>query len=352
MGKHFRLQSLETRPTVSIVIPCYRYGAYLEAAVESALDQPAVECEIIIVDDASPDDSGDIADSLSARHSGVRTIRNAVNLGHIGTYNVGIREATGDYLVLLSADDLLAPASLTRALALLERHPDVGFVYGYAQTFTGQPPQVEMTTKSWTTWRSDEWVRRVCTSARNPIFSPEVVMRRSVFEAVGGQYDARFPHTGDLKIWLDSAMEAGVGRVNGPCQAYYRIHDRNMHQERYSAAAQDLSERWSLFNDFFERHSAGHAFLRKQAPVTRRNLANEAVRRALHLQRSGVPAEEVNRYSELAVEIWPGVARTTMWRLLVGSDSSAIVRGLRGLTDLEWDLEWRLRWQRWRRYGT
>src|SRR5690349_18044495 len=99
-----RPTALDSSPRVSVVIPCYRYGSYLPAAVASALDQSGLELEVIVVDDASPDDSADIARSLADADPRVQVIVHEQNAGHIRTYNDGLARATGDYLVLLSAD--------------------------------------------------------------------------------------------------------------------------------------------------------------------------------------------------------------------------------------------------------
>ena len=53
-----------------------------------------------------------------------------------------LAKVTGDYVVLLSADDLLAPGSLSRATALMEAHPSIGFAYGHVETFSVEPPRV------------------------------------------------------------------------------------------------------------------------------------------------------------------------------------------------------------------
>ncbi len=108
-----------TRPTVSVVIPCYNYGRYLPECVASVTAQPGVELEIIIVDDASTDGSQDVARALAAADPRIRLLLHAENARHIITYNDGLALATGDYVVLLSADDLLAPGSLARSTSLM-----------------------------------------------------------------------------------------------------------------------------------------------------------------------------------------------------------------------------------------
>ena len=104
--------------TVSVVIPCYNYGHYLDDAIKGALDdQEGIDVRVLIIDDASPDGSADIARQIAARYPRVEVAAHASNKGHIATYNEGMLEwADGDYTVLISADDRLTAGSLRRAL--------------------------------------------------------------------------------------------------------------------------------------------------------------------------------------------------------------------------------------------
>ena len=78
-----RPSALRSKPTVSVVIPCYNYGRYLPQAVASALDQERVEVEVIVVDDASTDGSADVAHGLAQDDPRIQVIVHAVNRGHI-----------------------------------------------------------------------------------------------------------------------------------------------------------------------------------------------------------------------------------------------------------------------------
>ena len=79
---------------------------------------------MLIIDDASPDDSAAVAARLAAADQRIEVRVHELNRGHIATYNEGLLEwAEGDYCVLISADDLLTPGSLARATAVLEAHP-------------------------------------------------------------------------------------------------------------------------------------------------------------------------------------------------------------------------------------
>src|SRR3954447_11941846 len=108
--------------SVSVVIPCYRYGHFLEAAVNGVLDdQDGVDVRVLIIDDASPDDSAGVAREIASRRPQVEVRVHEVNQGNIATFNEGLLDwADGDYCTLVSADDRATPGSLARAAALLD----------------------------------------------------------------------------------------------------------------------------------------------------------------------------------------------------------------------------------------
>ncbi|MFF2271633.1 glycosyltransferase family A protein [Agromyces sp. NPDC058136] len=332
-----------------MVVPCYNYGRYLRECVGSVLAQPGVRTTVTIVDDASTDDSADIAERIAEEHAEVRLIRNERNLGHIRTYNVGLRRADSDYVVLLSADDLLAPGALARATALMETRPSVGLVFGHAQKFATEPvDRTAMPAVTWTTWRGDEWIRLQLSRGWNNISSPEAVVRTSVQHEVG-YYTPELPHTGDVEMWLRIAAIADVGHINGIDQAYYRRHAENL-SNRF-AGYQDIEERWRTYDGFLSQWSRADDAARLR-PVARRRLADEALQDLLRdLDRSGVPAERVDSILELARRIDPDVDRRGRWADVQARRTGGRPRGVaalgrstgRGLAEL-------VRWHRWRRF--
>jgi glycosyltransferase involved in cell wall biosynthesis len=309
-------------PRVSVVIPCYNYWHYLSACLGSAFDQPGVEIEAIVVDDASPDGSGAVAEQLAAADPRVRLIRHSRNKGHIATYNDGLEAARGDYLVLLSADDLLAPGSLTRAAALLEAYPEVGFTYGRAVEFSGDPPTGDDgSVRSWTIWPGHDWLQMRWRSARGCIWSPEVVMRTSVQRRIGG-YRADMPHSGDTEMWMRAAAVSDVGHVNGPDQAYYRVHAANMHIVDFDGAGArgalvDLQQRRLMFEEV-----AAHAPSQADIDAAQRALAVEALMVATRsVSRSQPDADVIRELAEFAADVYPDAPQLRQWarvqRLLV-----------------------------------
>ncbi|WP_122816523.1 glycosyltransferase family 2 protein [Nocardioides pantholopis] len=357
-----RPRPLRTRPTVSVVVPCYRYGHYLPAAVASALDQPGVDVEVIVVDDASPDDSAAVAHALAAADPRVRVLVHEENRGHIRTYNDGLALARGEYVALLSADDLLTPGSLTRAVALMEAHPEVGLTYGYPETFRDEPPAAAPAREHWTVWDGEEWLARVCGRGRNIIVNPEALMRTSVLRRIGG-YDPAHPHAADMQLWMRAAAIAKVGRVNGPAQACYRDHGANMHHTQFAGAFLDLRESRRVFEQFFEELAAQPAqpaqpglaparvtALRERA---RSALAREALYLAANAHRLGASADPSPvDLAAFAVTCWPPVVGTRSWQVNERRARRGLRPGERLLLAGADELRWKVRWRRWRRWGT
>ncbi|GGR48828.1 GT2 family glycosyltransferase [Nocardioides luteus] len=278
MRRFHRPRPLSTRPSVSVVIPCYNYGRYLPQAVAGALDQSGVDVDVLIVDDASTDDSADIARSLAAADPRVQVLVHEQNAGHIRTYNDGLALARGDYVTLVSADDVLMPDALTRAAALMEHHRSVGLVYGYARSFTDELPTGPTRTRSWSVWAGRDWLATAARQGRCFLASPEAVMRREALEQTDG-YDPRLPHSADFDMWLRTAVHWDVGRVDGPIQAAYRVHAANMHLTEYSGWLTDLRERRRTFDILFDERAPEVAEVQALKPYAMRALATEAMRR-------------------------------------------------------------------------
>jgi glycosyltransferase involved in cell wall biosynthesis len=307
---------LTTRPTVSVVVPCYNYGPLLPAAVASALAQRHVDVEVIVVDDASTDDSREVARRLTEADGRVRLLEHGKNRGHIATYNDGLAAATGDYVALLSADDLLTPGALDRAAALFEAQPDVVMVYGHAERFRGDPPSTFSSgIRSWVVWEGPDWVMQLCRSGTNMALSPEVVLRADVQRTIGG-YDPDQPHAGDLHMWLEAASHGLVGYLSGPTQAQYREHETNMHSAVFAAdqaagMVLDLRARDIAFRHVIRLFSDGPAMY----AAAREALACEALDLASRAYVWGhTDTWPINELVELAIDLDPDVVQLPAWR--------------------------------------
>jgi glycosyltransferase involved in cell wall biosynthesis len=118
---------------VSVVIPCYNLGEYIDEAIDSVLAQTLSDYEIVIVNDGSDDSVTD--QKLKTLVRPRTRVINTTNQGVAAARNRGIVEATGEYILPLDADDTIAPTYLEKAVAVLETRPTVGIVYCKARLF-------------------------------------------------------------------------------------------------------------------------------------------------------------------------------------------------------------------------
>jgi glycosyltransferase involved in cell wall biosynthesis len=264
--------------SVSVVIPCYRYGHYLEDAVGSVLDdQDGVDVRVLVIDDASPDDSAQVARRIAARDPRVEVVVHETNKGNIATFNEGLLEwADGDYCLLMSADDRATPGALRRACDLLDAHPEVGFAFGRAVWFTDgtPPPRARTTVRGWSIHPGSRWLEDRFRQAENPITSPEIVVRTALHHRVGG-YDPELPKAADMEIYLRFAAHADVGFIRGVDQAYYRLHPENM--RKAVSPVMDLRQRAAVFDVVLERYAAALPGPERLAGLVHRQLAKEAL---------------------------------------------------------------------------
>src|SRR5919107_365976 len=118
---------------VSVVIPCFNLGAYLDETVQSVLDQTFQDFEILIVDDGS-DDATTRHMLASYRRPKTRIVR-IENRGLPGARNRGLEEAVGRYVSFLDADDLYEPTFLERTVETLEADPSKAFASCWLTAF-------------------------------------------------------------------------------------------------------------------------------------------------------------------------------------------------------------------------
>jgi hypothetical protein len=242
--------------------------------------------------------------------------------------NEGIAEVKSEYVVKLDADDMLAPGALARATALLEAFPHVAFAYGRPLHFSGATPRGdESRIKSWTIWTGAEWVARRCRDGESAISQPEVVIRTAHLREVG-PVRSDLPHTFDLHLWLSLASAGDVGRVNGPIQGYYRVHDASMQRTVHSGELLRLRGRRDAFNAALPTLAVRVPGVSDLHAMVRRALAAEALDTAAHRLDRGRPNaddEGIDDFVAFATETWPEARHLREWaalerRLAVGAE--------------------------------
>lgn len=296
--------------SVSVVIPCYKYAHFLESCVRTVLDQPGVDVEIMIVDDCSPDNTTEVAETLMKVDRRVHYMRHEVNKRHIATYNDGLEWASGDYTLVLSADDLLTPGALKRAADILDQHPEVGFVYGPIIKFSKNEERPEPRNPAhpdYTITKGLDWVEARCqdgwSSYAHALHSPECVTRTSIGKMIGG-FRPELPVTGDLELWTRFAVHSDVVYINNADQAYYRVHGANMHiGVQKDPLAETLQTRLA-FDFVFDKYGHRIPELDRFRRTAYESMAKNALRLGCNLFDSGaIESKHLPQFVEFAKEM-------------------------------------------------
>lgn len=120
-------------PCVSIGLPVYNGARYLRAALEGVLAQSFGDFELIVVDNASTDDTGEICRARAAADQRVRYLRNPENVGSLRNFNLAFEQARGRYFKWAAADDVVRPEFVARCLEVLERDPGVVLCHSHTR---------------------------------------------------------------------------------------------------------------------------------------------------------------------------------------------------------------------------
>jgi Glycosyl transferase family 2 len=302
--------------SVDVIVPCYRYGHFLRECVESVLTQSHKHVRVLILDDASPDNTSEIGAELAREDSRVTLVRHQVNKGHIATYNEGIDWASADYMLLLSVDDYLLPGALDRAAALLDAHLEVGFVFGRAIELdtdgTRSPTESIVGNAVQSAARVLTGIQFIeLTGPRNIVPTPTAVVRTALQKRVGG-YRFELPHSGDMEMWLRLAAHASVGILDA-LQAVYRRHALNMSHAYYRQnRLPDLQQRKAALDCFMEscEHMLSNANHIRNRML--RSLSYEAVGCASGAFNDS-EMELSDQLVQFAVRVFPDVKRSLPW---------------------------------------
>jgi glycosyltransferase involved in cell wall biosynthesis len=263
--------------SVDVVVPCYNYGRFLRESVGSVLSQNGVELRVLIIDNASDDDSLAVAQSLAAEDPRVEVIAHAQNRGPTFSYNEGVDWASSDCFLILDADDLLAPGALKRAAALLESRPDIVFTHGIEgrlETDGTKSTFIPPSGPEWCAATGIEFIRRLCERPINSI-GANTVVRRTWAQKQAGYYRACLPYTDDLDMWLRLAMLGGVANIR-TVQAVRRYHPERMSVHYQDVQVRDFREREAAFECFFGDQGGALADADELLASARRGLGEHA----------------------------------------------------------------------------
>jgi glycosyltransferase involved in cell wall biosynthesis len=239
---HKELIESTNMPRVSVIIPAYNSDRYVVEAIESVLNQDYTDYEIIVVNDGSTDRTRQVLEPYFDR---IRYLYQQ-NQGVSAARNYGIREAKGEFVALLDADDLFLPQKLSAQVACFESDPTLGMVHSGWQLIDEQNEQVlskhepwiilpKLDLETWLLWR--------------PVFPGAMMFRRQWLEQVGG-FDLRFPPVEDVALILQLAAIDCCSGWLPQITVSYRQHDASATTQNTSKQARSFD---AVYNYFFSQ---------------------------------------------------------------------------------------------------
>lgn len=213
---------------VSIIIPCFNDGNYIEESITSALNQTYKAIEIIIVDDGS-DDENTINVINKINHIKIKKIRNIENKGPAYARNLAIKQALGKYILCLDADDLIEESYVEKCVEIMKKNNNVGIVYCIGKYFGTKEGEINLPKFSLSIMRE-----------RNLIFVT-ALFRKEDWITVGGFDEVLVKGLEDYDFWI-SILELNRQVVQIPQVLFaYRkkevsrnnsiINNKNLHKE-------------------------------------------------------------------------------------------------------------------------
>jgi glycosyltransferase involved in cell wall biosynthesis len=195
---------LSGAPTVSVCIPTYRGAAHIAETIESALAQTFADFELVIVDDASPDETGQVV--ARYRDPRVRYVRSEQNAGVEENWNRCLRFARGRYFKLLPHDDLIAPDCLARQVAVLDADQEERLALVFcARRIIDSRSRVLLTRRypgRGGVIPARTAVRNCIRSGANLLGEPGGLLFRTALARRVGAFDARLRLVTDLDYWV------------------------------------------------------------------------------------------------------------------------------------------------------
>jgi hypothetical protein len=215
-----------TDPLVSVVVPAFNAAKHLRASLDSIVAQTYRNFEVIVVDDASSDETPAIVASYGAA---IRSFRQPVNLGTYENANVGIGLARGELIAIYHADDVYDPLIVAREVAFLTAHPEVGAVFCLdlfvdADNRAYGKLELPMDLRGLGTLSYAQVLNGLLRYKNRFLMCPGAMVRAAAYRAVGTYRQVPFGIAADLEMWMRIAQRYPLGILEEHLFRYRHFH--------------------------------------------------------------------------------------------------------------------------------
>ncbi len=248
---------------LSVVIPNFNHAHYLPRALDAILAQSVQPRELLVVDDASTDDSVRVLEDYARRFPHLRLVRNERNLGVVGAMNRGAQLAVGRFLGFAAADDYVLPGFYEKAVALFEQHPHAGLCFTYDSFQHGVDGAVQPNPSGWPADRAAYYPpAEVARYLRHTIPGHTGIFRADALRAAGWFDPA-------LAWYCDWFANLTLAFRYGACHVPEALSVRILLPENYSAQAKPGERHRAVLRTVLDKLTGpDHADV---APLFRRN---------------------------------------------------------------------------------
>ncbi|GEM_PF-2398163 len=221
--------------TVSVIVPCYNTSKYVDDAVLSIRRQTYHYLDIVLVNDGSTDDTMDHLQKHAAEDSRVRVF-SGPNRGLSGARNIGLANASGEFVSFLDADDVILESKFDEQVSYLLRNPDCDLVHSDFYISDSR-----LCVSGLVQTRLPATEDAISAFARRNWFAVMVPVVRRRLLGIVGKFDESLKASEDWDFWIRCARAGKFGYVPGPV-AVYRMHEAQMHHDerRMFDAAQNV----------------------------------------------------------------------------------------------------------------
>lgn len=199
-------------PKVSICIPTYNRAQFIEKAIESALNQTYSNIEVIVVDNASTDNTESMVNKYTDPR--LKYFKNDHNVGMFGNFNRCLELANGKYIQLLHSDDYIDEDFIEKCITFLESHENVYLTFTSAKVFENDKIidvyHVENSDNDYIFYAPDGFIKLL--SWEISIYCPSVILRSTVIDTTG-PFILEFPYAGDYYQWLKISKKHDIAYI-------------------------------------------------------------------------------------------------------------------------------------------
>ncbi len=220
-------------PWLSVVIPTYNYASRLPGAVESVLQQLPIDCELLVVDDGSTDDTECVVAGLLAEHAGRLRYLRKENGGPASARNLGIRSTRGRYLLFLDADDQLCPGILVALREHVGRYQDSVLVIG-GHWSLAEDGQRDLHAPGVLSASPHERLRDYLLEKRLSMMPSACLFRRDAF--VLGNFPEHMRNTEDIPVFAQLLANGACSLIDQPVALMNRHADSLRHNLQYATS--------------------------------------------------------------------------------------------------------------------